>query len=136
MSTLEVHAAVTLAPAASQVIVGPSGAFPPSPAPAPGIGIQLQPDVSTLTILVTNTGANPVTGATLKRSLDAAGARFSPPDGSVVIPGGSLASGASWEIAYPANWPATRWCQLTLTSELGTTVAVDFLGGSFSVGIW
>lgn len=127
MAILEIHSTATLAAATPQVIVSPVS-------PATGVGVGTN-GIDNLTILVTNTGANPITAGALARSCDPAGARFSPVDGSVVLPGGTLAPGGSWEITFPSNWPAAYWCKLTLTSTLGTTVAVDFLGHSFSVGV-
>ena len=122
MAILEVHrTAITLAAATPLVIDAQA-----SPVTGKGVGVT---GVDTLTILITNTGeTNAITAGAVCRSLDPLGARFGAPAGSVVIPGGSIAPGATWEIAWAADWPPSYWCQLTLTSELGTTVDVDFLG--------
>lgn len=125
MATLELHCTATLTATVPTLIVAPTN-------PATGIGIPTG-NIDVLNILVTNTGSNTITAATLERSLDPAGTRFSPTDASVAIPGGALAGGASWEISY-GQWPAAYWCKLTLTSTGGTTVNVDFLGHSIAAG--
>lgn len=126
MIKLEVHATATLS-ATPVTIIAPTGS-----ATAPGVNTR---GLDSLTILVTNTGSNPVTAAVLKRSLDPTGTRFSPADTSVAIPGGSLAAGASWEISWGTNLPPSYWTALALTSSLGTTVSVDFLGHNFSEAV-
>ena len=76
----------------------------------------------TVSFILSNTGANPITALAVYWSLDAAGARWSPADGGISIPGGSLAAAGTMMIER--NVCATRM-RVVATSAASSTCILD-----------